>query len=161
MTPKGMNRCEKCGKEFWCSEFRAHVEFCCAENTSVLPLLDLGQSPNEKIFQGRVMELCLHSGWEAFHDFDSRSNQAGFPDLIAVHLTTGVEFRAELKVRGGKVSKPQVVWLDAFSIQHSRDTFLWLPEDEPAIRAYAAQDYTKEALWAATRWVNRRSEYVK
>ena len=62
---------------------------------------------------GTIMELASICGWLVFHDYDSRRNTAGFPDLVLVHPTKspGIIF-AELKTQKGKTAIKQEEWLN-------------------------------------------------
>jgi len=39
---------------------------------------------SEESFQRRVLEFARLMGWSAYHTFDSRRSQPGFPDLVLV-----------------------------------------------------------------------------
>lgn len=73
------------------------------------------EAVTEKEFQDTVVQELRLYGFEVFHDFDSRRNQAGFPDVVAVHRDTGVTAFYELKTEKGKLRPAQQVWLDALS----------------------------------------------
>jgi hypothetical protein len=67
----------------------------------------------EDDFLATVIELATLCGWLIFHDYDSRRNPAGFPDLVLVHphKTPGIIF-AELKTNRGKLKTKQGDWLN-------------------------------------------------
>lgn len=60
-----------------------------------------------------VTEAAAAAGWLCFHDFDSRRNVAGFPDLVCVR--DGRLVFLELKTEKGRVRPEQQVWLAALS----------------------------------------------
>ena len=73
----------------------------------------------------RFVSLARKLGWKVFHDFDSRRNEPGFPDLVLVR--DRVIF-AELKTERGRVSKEQIAWIHAIK---SAGTYaaIWRPSD--------------------------------
>ena len=87
---------------------------------------------NEAEFQTAVVELARWTGWLVFHDYDSRRNTAGFPDLVLVHPQRGVLF-CELKTEKGVVSGAQQRWLDTLTAA-GPEAYVWRPDDMPAIR---------------------------
>lgn len=86
-----------------------------------------GLQPSEAEFQAAVVDLATLRGWLLFHDFDSRRNTAGWPDLFMIHPRTGELLVAELKTHKGRVSKRQQVWIDAFSAA-GIVVHVWRPE---------------------------------
>ena len=86
----------------------------------------------ESEFQTAVVELARWTGWLVFHDYDSRRNTAGFPDLVLVHPQRGVLF-CELKTEKGVVSGAQQRWLDTLTAAGA-ESYVWRPADMPAIR---------------------------
>ena len=67
----------------------------------------------EKDWQKQVRELAQTLGWRrAYHTFDSRRSDTGFPDLVLVR--DRVVF-LELKREKGKVSPDQREWLRALT----------------------------------------------
>ena len=68
--------------------------------------------PLEKDFQKKIVAMAKLYGWRVFHDYDSRRNTAGFPDLVMVR--GGYIIFAELKRSPKhKPSKAQIDWLTA------------------------------------------------
>lgn len=63
----------------------------------------------EKAWMGTVLDAARLYGWEAYHTYDSRRSQPGFPDLILVRGPRMLVI--ELKTERGKVSPAQVDWL--------------------------------------------------
>ena len=86
----------------------------------------------EAEFQTAVVELAKWTGWLVFHDYDSRRNTAGFPDLVLAHPQRGVLF-CELKTDKGRVTAAQQRWLDTLTAAGA-ETYVWRPDDWPAIR---------------------------
>ena len=60
--------------------------------------------------QGQVLKLAEQAGWKAYHTFDSRRSEPGWPDLV---LVRGVQLIfLELKTEEGVVSDDQEEWID-------------------------------------------------
>ncbi|MDE3097635.1 MAG: VRR-NUC domain-containing protein [Chloroflexota bacterium] len=73
----------------------------------------LTASEPEGDFQARVVTLAETTGWRWWHDYDSRRNARGFPDLVLVrgeHLVF-----AELKTARGSLTREQRIWLVALT----------------------------------------------
>ena len=77
------------------------------------------------------MEARLND-WLFFHDWDSRKNAPGFPDLVLVKPPRIIF--AELKRQRGRVRPMQTVWLDALGGCAGVETYLWRPSDLDEIR---------------------------
>jgi hypothetical protein len=139
------------------AQITAHVETCSPATRAVLPIRD-SRSINEKIWTSDILGLFRGQGWLAFHDWDSRGNKEGFPDIEATR--GGVTIHAELKMPRGEPSEAQVQWLDALSLDRPDRVFLWLyPEDVRIIEVYAIGPDV--GLADHTRWVNRRAKGAK
>jgi hypothetical protein len=66
----------------------------------------------EKDWQRQVRQLAEHLGYRrAYHTFDSRRSDTGFPDLVLVGHQRVIFL--ELKREQGKVSAVQAVWISA------------------------------------------------
>ena len=65
---------------------------------------------SEKVWQAEVMDMAIRHGWIAYHCFDSRRSEPGFPDLVLAHPAHGIIF-AELKTNRGKLTDDQEFWL--------------------------------------------------
>ena len=67
----------------------------------------------ESDFLATIIDLATLTGWLIFHDYDSRKNPAGFPDLVLVnpHKSPGIIF-AELKTNRGRIKTQQGDWLN-------------------------------------------------
>lgn len=81
---------------------------------------------SEAAFQQAVVELAKLRHWLVFHDYDSRRNAAGFPDLVMVHQRTGEVIYAELKTHKGRVSQAQQRWIDALTLGGA-SVHVWRP----------------------------------
>ena len=64
----------------------------------------------EKEFQSQVLEEAATYGWIAYHTYDSRRSQPGFPDMVLSRPDSPV-IMAELKTENGKVTSAQREWL--------------------------------------------------
>ena len=60
-----------------------------------------------------IRNALVMAGYLVYHTHDSRRSEPGFPDICAVHPTTGHLFFAELKGDTGRVSEAQTQWLNA------------------------------------------------
>ena len=67
---------------------------------------------SEKEFQAVVLEAAKVNGWMAYHTYDSRKSQSGFPDLILIR--GAVCLALELKSDKGVPSAAQKKWIKAF-----------------------------------------------
>lgn len=94
--------------------------------SAVLPD-DLRLLATEREFQAAVVTLAQLKGWRLFHDFDSRKNTAGFPDLIL--LRGDVLLVAELKAEKGRCADEQAEWLEAFDAVKRKLVRVWKPRD--------------------------------
>ena len=71
----------------------------------------------EKQLQGLVIEAALIAGWLAFHAYDSRRSQPGFPDLVLVRGSEALF--VELKSAHGRLSVDQREWIEALAgVEH-------------------------------------------
>jgi len=75
-----------------------------------------------------VRDACRWAGLLAYHTFDSRRSERGFPDLVLVG-PRGVLWR-ELKSSRGRLSPAQREWLDMLHRAGS-DVDVWRPDDWP------------------------------
>ena len=85
---------------------------------------------SEKDLQRAVMRAYQDAGWLAFHEFDSRFSTSGFPDVFAVHPTTGHSHFVELKSAKGKLRAEQVEWIAALE-RAGHEVFVLRPEQLP------------------------------
>jgi hypothetical protein len=90
---------------------------------------------SERAFQTAVVEYAKLCGWKAFHPFDSRRSEPGWPDLALVRH--GMLLFAELKTERGRVSPVQRDWLEALEAvsawTNAVEVRLWRPSDWPEI----------------------------
>ena len=80
----------------------------------------------ENEFQKKVIQLAESLGYRVFHDYDSRRNVAGFPDLVLVNKYV---IFAELKAEKGRLSLPQQEWLACLARADGVYTAVWRPSD--------------------------------
>lgn len=71
-----------------------------------------GEVAERDILAVFIEQLRL-AGWLVFHDFDSRLNEGGVPDVIAVKGRC-VAF-VEVKTANGRLRRKQLLWLKALS----------------------------------------------
>lgn len=91
----------------------------------------------EQDLQNLVIQTARAHGVLAYHAFDSRRSEPGFPDVVLLGRQ-GVIYR-ELKTETGKLSPEQKQWIAALT-DAGEDAGVWRPSDwpnliEPAIRA--------------------------
>ena len=66
---------------------------------------DYGSPMTEKQLQASVVKLARLLGWKAFHQYDSRRSEPGWPDLVLLRRHRMIF--AELKTAKGRVSPAQ------------------------------------------------------
>lgn len=88
---------------------------------------------SEKQWQWLVVNLATSLGYLAYHTFDSRRSNPGFPDLVLVG--NGKVIYAELKTEKGRVRPEQKKWLKALK-SNGAEAYLWRPQDYDAVREY-------------------------
>lgn len=81
---------------------------------------------SEKELQDLVLQLARLNGYLAYHTYDSRRSESGFPDLVLVGH--GDVMVVELKSQRGKVRPEQHGWLEAFA-EAGIEAHVWRPED--------------------------------
>lgn len=81
----------------------------------------------ERDLQDTIVQFAGARGHLVFHDFDSRRNSPGFPDLVIVRPPF-VRFR-ELKAETGHMSQSQLQWAKAIEACEFVDFALWKPRD--------------------------------
>ena len=79
----------------------------------------------EKQLQQAVLGLARLNGWLAYHTFDSRRSQPGFPDLVMVRPPRLL--CVELKSEKGKPTPDQEAWLEALGQVRKVEASLWRP----------------------------------
>jgi len=84
----------------------------------------------EKDFQSLIVQYAKKQGWLIFHDYDSRRNIPGFPDLVMVRGDK-VLFR-ELKTLKGKLTEPQKQWAARLK-KADADYAVWRPNQMQTI----------------------------
>lgn len=85
----------------------------------------------ESELQGFVVTLARLHGWLAYHTYDSRRSEAGFPDLTMVR--DGRIIFAELKSEKGRVTAAQQRWLDWLVESSGVEVYVWRPSDLDSI----------------------------
>ncbi|MCZ2261385.1 VRR-NUC domain-containing protein [Isoptericola sp. QY 916] len=83
---------------------------------------------SEESLQRRVLRLARELGWKAYHTYDSRRSQPGWPDLALVSAKRRRFLVAELKKERGVVSAEQHAWLTALAAA-GVETHVWRPTD--------------------------------
>lgn len=69
---------------------------------------------------------------EAYHSYDSRRSEPGYPDWTVLAGERG--FAIELKTETGRVTPDQRRWLAAFAQVRRWDALVVRPQDWPAVR---------------------------
>ena len=80
----------------------------------------------EAELQRNVLSLAAMTGWLAYHTYDSRRSQAGFPDLVLVRPP--VLIYAELKSEAGRLTPQQHEWMEQL-LACKQIAFVWRPSD--------------------------------
>ena len=86
----------------------------------------LADAMSERELQAAVEGLLDLRGWRWFHDEDSRRNNGGLPDLVAVRR--GRVVFIELKTTRGRVRTEQRAWLEELWMGDV-ETYLFRPRD--------------------------------
>jgi hypothetical protein len=86
---------------------------------------------SEKAFMAAILELARWTGWKAYHVYDARRSEPGFPDAVLVRDTSLIF--AELKTATGRVTPAQQAWLDALGHVRQVETYLWRPNNWDSI----------------------------
>ena len=68
---------------------------------------------SEKDFQAAVLEVAKVNGWMAYHTYDSRRSQSGFPDLVLVRGAVCIFLELKSDSKGAKESDEQKAWIKA------------------------------------------------
>lgn len=89
--------------------------------------------PSEKQFQSQVHQLAKMWHWEAYHTFDSRRSESGFPDSVLAKR--GRIIFAELKVEPNVPTPAQLRWLAVLGLCPGVIARCWYPDDWPEIEA--------------------------
>ena len=84
---------------------------------------------SEKEFQAQILELARLAGWKAYHTFDSRRSQKGFPDLCLVRPPEIVFAELKTDSPSAKLRPEQRAWLEALSECPGVEARLWRPGD--------------------------------
>lgn len=89
---------------------------------------ELARTMTEEQLQRSVLSCAGFLGWRCYHTHDSRRSQAGFPDLVLVHVQQRRVVYAELKREKGRVRGEQQAWLDDLAAVDA-EVYLWRPAD--------------------------------
>ena len=94
---------------------------------------------SEESFQRRVLELARWMGWSAYHTFDSRGSQPGFPDLVLVRAPRVIF--AELKKDTARRQLPlhQAWWHAQLERCPGIETYVWRPKQWSDVRQVLAR----------------------
>lgn len=83
------------------------------------------RSITEKDWQAQIIEVLNRFKYRVFHEYDSRRNQPGYPDLAALH-NAGDFFFVELKREMGKLTPEQIEVIAALE-RAGVTVFVWRP----------------------------------
>ena len=81
----------------------------------------------EKQLQAAVMRMARLRGWLAYHTYDSRRSEPGFPDLVMVRHSRLLF--VELKSERGKLTEAQHGWRNALVQVYEVEVHVWRPSD--------------------------------
>lgn len=87
----------------------------------------LGRAIPERDFQQQVLDYARLCGWRAYHAFDSRRSEPGFPDLVLVRGDRLIF--AELKTLSGRLEASQLEWLNELGAVETVESMCWRPGD--------------------------------
>ena len=86
--------------------------------------------PEEELL-AHILKVARAAGWYAYHTRDSRGSQEGWPDVVLCKDQRLII--AELKSARGTVTPAQARWLEALRQTGKVETYVWRPQDLPAI----------------------------
>lgn len=92
----------------------------------------------ERELMDAAMAYLVHHGYLVYHDYDSRRNRAGLPDIISVH-PTGTLIFCEVKKERGALRPAQIEWLEALQRVPGCTTLVLRP---------STWDSLERAVWA-------------
>lgn len=101
-------------------------------------LASVAKPETEAQFQNAIVELARYNGWEVYHTHDSRRSDPGYPDLSLCKPPRFIV--AEVKTAKGRVRVEQKRWLVKLALCPGIETYLWRPQDWPAIVAALVDD---------------------
>jgi hypothetical protein len=113
----------------------AHRHGLALDPALTVPPPTRGMDPEtpEGVLLARIRELAKRWSWEAYHTYDSRKSDIGFPDLV---LTDGKDvLMMELKTNTGKATAAQQTWLSLLQHTGKVEAGIWRPHDWPQIFA--------------------------
>jgi hypothetical protein len=87
----------------------------------------LDRHVTEGMLQRQILDLAALRGWLAYHPYDSRHSEAGWPDLALCRPPRLV--LVELKSATGRVSAAQRRWGDQLGACPGVECYLWRPGD--------------------------------
>lgn len=99
--------------------------------------------PSEATFQAELFKLARAEGWWANHTRRAKAGDGqwvtpttvrGMPDCEFWHPARGESFRAELKVKGRRVTERQAAVIESMRAA-GIEVHVWTPSDWPAIEA--------------------------
>ena len=88
---------------------------------------EFSEDLTERVFQEKLINFARNQGWRVYHTYDSRKNEAGFPDLIMCNGR--FVYCVELKTNKGRVTKMQQAWLDDLDNSAMHVGRVWRPSD--------------------------------
>lgn len=91
---------------------------------------------SEEQLQNHIVGLAKGLGFLAYHTYDSRRSEPGYPDLHLVHAVRAVSMFRELKSTKGRVSPDQKKWGHALTAA-GHDFAIWRPADVVSGRVLA------------------------
>ena len=70
----------------------------------------------EKELQATVTKALQWGNWLAYHTYDSRRSEPGFPDVVALSYRPHRMLVLELKSEKGKLTDAQAAWMARFTM---------------------------------------------
>lgn len=83
----------------------------------------------EKLFQMRVKQAAILTGWRYYATWNSFRSVEGFPDCVLVHAKKKRMIVAELKSETGQLTEKQKEWLQDFRAIPGVEVFMLRPQD--------------------------------
>lgn len=105
---------------------------------------------SERMLQQQIIQIATLYHWLVFHDFDSRRNAPGFPDLVLCKQANGNVAQGlhkqgllfvELKSERGRLRPEQEIWIEALR-SAGQEVYVWRPSDLDAAIERLSTDRT-------------------
>ena len=102
----------------------------------------------EAELQSTITEAMEWGGWIVHHETDSRRTNPGWPDLLAIHASTGRLLVLELKSAAGKMTEAQRRWIHSWVAVEAQ-----LGTNHVRVGVVRPDDLDKVLGWLTSPWL--------